>query len=114
MKLDTGAASLLRAPTSRKIMTRSRNLPSSASCGENPALKNVKASSRESAAITIGLCRSEEHTSELQSLMSISYAVFCLKKKKKQERKFTTTNITSKYNYHKITTHEYTLLIRQQ
>src|SRR3546814_10781268 len=33
--------------------------------------------------------RSEEHTSELQSLMRISYAVFCLKKKKK----------TPKYNY---------------
>src|SRR3546814_2519875 len=31
--------------------------------------------------------RSEEHTSELQSLMRISYAVFCLKKKKKIERK---------------------------
>src|SRR3546814_10065392 len=30
------------------------------------------------------LIRSEEHTSELQSLMRISYAVFCLKKKKKQ------------------------------
>src|SRR3546814_5280750 len=30
-----------------------------------------------------GLARSEEHTSELQSLMRISYAVFCLKKKKK-------------------------------
>src|SRR3546814_10105863 len=29
--------------------------------------------------------RSEEHTSELQSLMRISYAVFCLKKKKVQE-----------------------------
>src|SRR3546814_985699 len=29
-----------------------------------------------------GLLRSEEHTSELQSLMRISYAVFCLKKKK--------------------------------
>src|SRR3546814_2804788 len=28
-------------------------------------------------------CRSEEHTSELQSLMRISYAVFCLKTKKK-------------------------------
>src|SRR3546814_9279214 len=28
-------------------------------------------------------CRSEEHTSELQSLMRISYAVFCLKKNKK-------------------------------
>src|SRR3546814_4261994 len=31
--------------------------------------------------------RSEEHTSELQSLMRISYAVFCLKKKKKQHNK---------------------------
>src|SRR3546814_5438240 len=30
-----------------------------------------------------GCARSEEHTSELQSLMRISYAVFCLKKKKK-------------------------------
>src|SRR3546814_2019418 len=33
--------------------------------------------------LTLALgCRSEEHTSELQSLMRISYAVFCLKKKK--------------------------------
>src|SRR3546814_8113432 len=32
-------------------------------------------------------CRSEEHTSELQSLMRISYAVFCLKKKKKKQDK---------------------------
>src|SRR3546814_4907098 len=31
-----------------------------------------------------GLPRSEEHTSELQSLMRISYAVFCLKKKNKK------------------------------
>src|SRR3546814_5515211 len=30
--------------------------------------------------------RSEEHTSELQSLMRISYAVFCLKKKKQQHK----------------------------
>src|SRR3546814_7397436 len=34
--------------------------------------------------------RSEEHTSELQSLMRISYAVFCLKKKKNKKR----TNIS--------------------
>src|SRR3546814_4507953 len=33
--------------------------------------------------------RSEEHTSELQSLMRISYAVFCLKKKKKNTRRHT-------------------------
>src|SRR3546814_7615376 len=35
------------------------------------------------------LPRSEEHTSELQSLMRISYAVFCLKKKKKKYSKNT-------------------------
>src|SRR3546814_4885600 len=33
-----------------------------------------------------GTRRSEEHTSELQSLMRISYAVFCLKKKKKKHK----------------------------
>src|SRR3546814_2030606 len=33
--------------------------------------------------------RSEEHTSELQSLMRISYAVFCLKKNKNQSKKHT-------------------------
>src|SRR3546814_1492528 len=40
--------------------------------------------------------RSEEHTSELQSLMRISYAVFCLKKKKRKIHKTskTTTLIT--------------------
>src|SRR3546814_5290540 len=36
--------------------------------------------------------RSEEHTSELQSLMRISYAVFCLKKKKKKRYSKHTTN----------------------
>src|SRR3546814_1062025 len=35
--------------------------------------------------------RSEEHTSELQSLMRISYAVFCLKKKKKKQNEQTRT-----------------------
>src|SRR3546814_3395565 len=33
--------------------------------------------------------RSEEHTSELQSLMRISYAVFCLKKQKQNNKKIT-------------------------
>src|SRR3546814_9299695 len=36
--------------------------------------------------------RSEEHTSELQSLMRISYAVFCLKKKKTQKSKTICSN----------------------
>src|SRR3546814_10817567 len=34
----------------------------------------------------IAAIRSEEHTSELQSLMRISYAVFCLKKKKQKQK----------------------------
>src|SRR3546814_8386406 len=38
------------------------------------------------AAIIEFIHRSEEHTSELQSLMRISYAVFCLKKKKKKKQ----------------------------
>src|SRR3546814_4198659 len=39
--------------------------------------------------------RSEEHTSELQSLMRISYAVFCLKKKKKHKKNAKTARINS-------------------
>src|SRR3546814_8745149 len=38
------------------------------------------------------LARSEEHTSELQSLMRISYAVFCLKKKTQKNKKKTNQN----------------------
>src|SRR3546814_3914120 len=45
--------------------------------------------------------RSEEHTSELQSLMRISYAVFCLKKKKKNKKH--KTDLVRKY---KTTTNE--------
>src|SRR3546814_1918643 len=45
--------------------------------------------------------RSEEHTSELQSLMRISYAVFCLKKKNIQNRNTTATTALNKM-YHKI------------
>src|SRR3546814_1663873 len=45
--------------------------------------------------------RSEEHTSELQSLMRISYAVFCLKKKKnKKDNKNTHTTHLSIKCYH--------------
>src|SRR3546814_1635352 len=43
--------------------------------------------------------RSEEHTSELQSLMRISYAVFCLKKKKQKKQKYE----------HNVTTHQHTI-----
>src|SRR3546814_7046718 len=49
--------------------------------------QQVRSSRRDLMAIRLTCCwngRSEEHTSELQSLMRISYAVFCLKKKNLQ------------------------------
>src|SRR3546814_2550997 len=55
---------------------------------EHGADVNVKTNVRNS--------RSEEHTSELQSLMRISYAVFCLKKTTKQTNK---THIKHKSKY---------------
>src|SRR3546814_7298630 len=44
--------------------------------------KSTSVRTQSSATISLFSIRSEEHTSELQSLMRISYAVFCLKKKK--------------------------------
>src|SRR3546814_9295575 len=46
------------------------------------AIAEIDGTSIISNVIVPGLSRSEEHTSELQSLMRISYAVLCLKKKK--------------------------------
>src|SRR3546814_8668907 len=48
--------------------------------------------------IVAPLARSEEHTSELQSLMRISYAVFCLKKKTKTHQTTITKTITTLNN----------------
>src|SRR3546814_3099792 len=47
-----------------------------------------------------GIRRSEEHTSELQSLMRISYAVFCLKKKKKHKSTKHVTYSKDRMNKH--------------
>src|SRR3546814_7537179 len=49
--------------------------------------RRIARGARELHQLRTGGTRSEEHTSELQSLMRISYAVFCLKKKKKRIRK---------------------------
>src|SRR3546814_3959904 len=43
--------------------------------------------------------RSEEHTSELQSLMRISYAVFCLNKKKKNNTTYSKLRCAREYAY---------------
>src|SRR3546814_2342073 len=57
-----------------------------AGVGANPLLTPHQTFHRSRGSGSL-LTRSEEHTSELQSLMRISYAVFCLKKKKKQKEK---------------------------
>src|SRR3546814_8851785 len=44
--------------------------------------------------------RSEEHTSELQSLMRISYAVFCLKKKTNKKVQLINSNLSQMYENH--------------
>src|SRR3546814_5687542 len=56
----------------------------------------------------VGSIRSEEHTSELQSLMRISYAVFCLKKTKNKHRTTRSGNTTQT----KCTTYKLQPLIR--
>src|SRR3546814_8449486 len=68
------------------------------SCDRAPSLRRLIVTSSERKSIVTTLLssqrRSEEHTSELQSLMRISYAAFCLKKnthlEKKQESNMTT------------------------
>src|SRR3546814_9197758 len=51
--------------------------------------------------------RSEEHTSELQSLMGISYAVFCLKKQKNYQNNNTTKHKTIPNTHHHTTRHKH-------
>src|SRR3546814_4654964 len=53
----------------------------------NDRLTVVRLPVRTQKIVALGAVRSEEHTSELQSLMRISYAVFCLKKKKSKIHK---------------------------
>src|SRR3546814_8740186 len=58
--------------------------------GADPAASSARRGFRSARAVRRR--RSEEHTSELQSLMRISYAVFCLKKKKQHRHKETNTH----------------------
>src|SRR3546814_1840104 len=67
--------------------------------GEATEQRDANQTTRDQA--TTELERSEEHTSELQSLMRISYAVFCLTNKKKQARYKHNSTI------HKTNTHTY-------
>src|SRR3546814_4213497 len=78
----------LRSGMTSAEISESTNPPSSVRMRASRPRKPLRADSSASASLrkeagSQSLIRSEEHTSELQSLMRISYAVFCLKKKKK-------------------------------
>src|SRR3546814_3474110 len=62
-------------------------MPSSTRLGSRPSACSTRAYSSGLSPCDSTISRSEEHTSELQSLMRISYAVFCLKKKKNYKKK---------------------------
>src|SRR3546814_6617059 len=69
-------------PFSRESWRRANEAAASPSFGSS--FRNAR--NRSAAKRILGGNRSEEHTSELQSLMRISYDGFCLKKKKKNKR----------------------------
>src|SRR3546814_4987009 len=90
--MNSNPASRARCAASAKACTSASIAATSSACGSMLASSNASTDGatigRQPPCATLNAPRSEEHTSELQSLMRISYAVFCLKKKKKtQQRK---------------------------
>src|SRR3546814_2197476 len=76
--LDPGLVALLVAPLALGVGLAALQRQALQAVGRGQQLRAATDLQR------LALERSEEHTSELQSLMRISYAVFCLKKKKTQ------------------------------
>src|SRR3546814_7323422 len=71
------------------------------SCFAAMPASSLRTSSGPGSGSVVFETRSEEHTSELQSLMRISYAVFCLKKKKKKEINMMNDTRSTKKNVNK-------------
>src|SRR3546814_5180885 len=88
----------------RRAPPACRALPDAGRGGRRAALPHQARAALVVRSRTDGLAvRSEEHTSELQSLMRISYAVFCLKKKKKRRRLIDPSIQLSKLSVNKTT-----------
>src|SRR3546814_1139610 len=88
------------SPSACTTCTRSRRKTSASPC--RPSSSPSTCCARTAPRPQCARWRSEEHTSELQSLMRISYAVFCLKKKTKinnTKNKNTHTQHQHKKNY---------------
>src|SRR3546814_7909775 len=87
--LFRSAMAMRRPSTNNAPSCSAASLPCRSQC--TPSSSSVTACTGAA-----GIGRSEEHTSELQSLMRISYAVFCLKKKKENMHKKTEISTKNK------------------
>src|SRR3546814_2295626 len=96
---DVCSSDLLSSGTTSRRASRSRTAMSRASTA---ACVTSASTRRYSCRSAMPARRSEEHTSELQSLMRISYAVFCLKKKKHKTEHSTLHYIHSEANLTKV------------
>src|SRR3546814_5013463 len=78
------------------IATPARQMTIAVALAAYTILRAMSASQLAARCRNIGriVARSEEHTSELQSLMRISYAVFCLKKKKTKNQSTTYNDLS--------------------
>src|SRR3546814_10216650 len=86
----SGSAARRRAmPAMRQARSLHRKPARSASLFMPEQITVGELTARFLEACGVDTARSEEHTSELQSLMRISYAVYCLKKKKKDKARLT-------------------------
>src|SRR3546814_9112957 len=88
MPLPATAAGLPLAGEMRKLTLPAEQKPVAAAEFQDEKGQPTSLAAFRGKVVLLNLwARSEEHTSELQSLMRISYAVFCLKKKKKKKRR---------------------------
>src|SRR3546814_5916244 len=77
-RLNAAAKSAASASSRERVSV----LPSGVNCPSEIIVGRARSNTIRA---VVGLNRSEEHTSELQSIMRISYAVFCLKKQNRQD-----------------------------
>src|SRR3546814_10818596 len=91
-----------RGPDSLLQLPRHRETRLGDAAADRRCVRRGAISSRETCTGSSERARSEEHTSELQSLMRISYAVFCLKKKN-----------THRYNPNNTTINEEQAVVKQ-
>src|SRR3546814_7865578 len=85
-KSGRGVSTMTNSLKESAEITRERIRAAADSASERAAHVRETAGERANSAYSNVRERSEEHTSELQSLMRISYAVFCLQKKTKQTK----------------------------